>query len=237
MKGHFSSSLSSFRYASTISEASLVNLGVPQNDAASLVDMISQIAQQKEYITSAQKWAGIMPVFFFFYFFFFLFFFFFPFVFPLQVDIETLQQYERLRPVGDEDKFDVLSRFAIVKLNGGVGSTMGLKTPKALLPIHGNETFLSAVVTSVASLNATFSGLSVPLVLMNSFATHDETIKSLRGIDVPPTVKILTFLQRKFPRLSPATLRPIPTSANAPNEMWYPPGHGDVFEMIVRSGE
>jgi UTP--glucose-1-phosphate uridylyltransferase len=107
---------------------------------------------------------------------------------------------------------------------------------KALLPIQGSETFLSAVVTSVASLNSTFNGLSVPLVLMNSFATHAETMKALLAIDVPPSVKIMHFMQRKFPRLNPATLRPLPTSAHSQNDFWYPPGHGDVFEMIVRSG-
>jgi UTP--glucose-1-phosphate uridylyltransferase len=76
----------------------------------------------------------------------------------------------------------------------------------------------------------------VPLVLMNSFATHDETLAALRGIDVPSTVKISHFVQRRFPRLNPSTLRPVPTSPLSPAETWYPPGHGDVFEMIVRSG-
>lgn len=52
---------------------------------------------------------------------------------------------------------------------------MGLKAPKALLPMKDGVTFLSAVIESISSLNDTFNGLRVPLVLMNSFATHDAT--------------------------------------------------------------
>ncbi len=286
MKGHFSSSLSSFRYASTVGEAALVNLGLEARDAASMVDMISQIARQKEYVTSSQRWAQVKPVstteqeeLFFFCFLLFLFCFLFSFCLCFFVFMFSLFSCSL---AGGHREFAAVRASRVGGRRGQVRRAVSLcnrqtqrrsrlhhgpqnaqrsarkqywrenrvivvlvvvfkffkkkKKKKALLPIHGSETFLSAVVTSVASLNATFSGLSVPLVLMNSFATHEETQKALHTIEVPPSVKILHFMQRKFPRLHPSTLRPLPTSAASPADMWYPPGHGDVFEMIVRSG-
>lgn len=130
MKGHFTSSLSSFRYASTLSESALVGLGLDAKDAVTMVEMVNQIAQDKEYATSSKKWTEMKPVWNFFELFFF--FLFLCLRAMSKVDVESLQQYERLPSVADEDKYDILSKFAIVKLNGGVGSTMGLKTPKGL---------------------------------------------------------------------------------------------------------
>jgi UDP-N-acetylglucosamine pyrophosphorylase len=112
MRTHFNGSLASFRFASMLKEEDLAKLGLEEQDAELFIDMVQHMAQQKERLSSV-KWEELAPV-----------------------DIESLAQYDRLASVGDEDKCDVLSRFAIVKLNGGVGSTMGLKKPKALLTIN-----------------------------------------------------------------------------------------------------
>lgn len=208
----FSGSLSSFRYAASVEEQELKRLGLSGQDAEAFVGMVKQAAALKDRLPS-MDWTELRPV-----------------------DVEDLVQYSSLTSVSDEDKADVLSRFAVVKLNGGVGSTMGLRQPKALLNVSGSETFLSAAVSSVAALNSTFSGLFIPLVFMNSFATHDPTVAALDRFEVPHGLEIFHFSQRKFPRLDPSTLRPVPKDSSSPDECWYPPGHGDIFEMIVRSG-
>ena len=66
--------------------------------------------------------------------------------------LESLVSYEQLPKVADEDKVDVLNKFAIVKLNGGVGSTMGLRRPKALLYIKGELASLFSYHLITASL-------------------------------------------------------------------------------------
>lgn len=97
---------------------------------------------------------------------------------------------------------------------------MGLSAPKALLKMQGEATFLSSVIESVSSLNDTFNGLHVPLVMMNSFATHEATIAACNNMAIPSNVKITHFVQRKFPRLSPSTLRPAPAAPTSSNGEW-----------------
>ena len=208
----FSGTLSSFRYASSLDRKEVRKLGLSEEDTNLFLQLVQTTAEVKEALPTFD-WASLRPV-----------------------DAESLPQYEQLPQVSDEDKVDILSRFAIVKLNGGVGSTMGLRKPKALITVKDNQTFLSASLSAVSSLNGTFSDLSVPLVFMNSFATHDPTVAALAQLETSTSVPVLHFQQRKFPRLRPTTLRTVPTSSTSGDECWYPPGHGDVFEMIVRSG-
>ena len=78
-------------------------------------------------------------------------------------------------------------------------------------------------------------GARLPLVLMNSFATRDDSLAALRrhaGIeaDVP-----LDFVQNKVPKLRADDLRPVSWPADPALE-WAPPGHGDVYPALQASG-
>jgi UTP--glucose-1-phosphate uridylyltransferase len=96
-------------------------------------------------------------------------------------------------------------------------------------------TFLDLTVRQIEILN-TKNNVDVPLILMNSFNTDSETkgiIQKYSGHDV----KILTFNQSKFPRISKESFLPLvdhPTES--PNEYWYPPGHGDMYEALGNCG-
>jgi hypothetical protein len=61
MKGQFTSSLSSFRFASTIKEEDLIALGLEPQDADAMVNMVQQMAQQKDGLNSF-NWSELKPV-------------------------------------------------------------------------------------------------------------------------------------------------------------------------------
>ena len=78
-------------------------------------------------------------------------------------------------------------------------------------------------------------GVDVPLILMNSFNTDEETAQIIQKY-AGHGVRIITFNQSRFPRFSKDALRPIPTSFESDKNGWYPPGHGDLYESFYRSG-
>ena len=101
----------------------------------------------------------------------------------------------------------MLDKLVVVKLNGGLGTSMGCKGPKSVIVVRNDLTFLDLTVQQIEYLNKTFDA-DVPLVLMNSFNTDDETqkiIKKYSGF----RVRILTFNQSCHPRLNKESLLPI----------------------------
>lgn len=95
-------------------------------------------------------------------------------------------------------------------------------------------TFLDLTVQQVQHLNATMS-IDVPLILMTSFKTYDETIEVIKKYVNQP-VRILTFNQSRYPSVFQDTMLPCPRTAEDDNRAWYPPGHGDLFASLLRSG-
>lgn len=68
---------------------------------------------------------------------------------------------------------------------------------------------------------------------MNSFNTDKETQEIIKKYN---TVKILTFKQKACPRIDKETLLPVPKSASTLIDgEWYPPGHGDVYDSLLKS--
>lgn len=140
---------------------------------------------------------------------------------------DAILLYSKL-PTPEPSKLkDLLNKLVIVKLNGGLGTSMGCTGPKSVIAVRNDTTFLDLTVRQVEVLNKQH-GCDVPLVLMNSFNTHEDTIKSIKKYE-NRGVKIHLFLQSKFPRINKETLMP------EPNE-FYPPGHGDFYEAFHNSG-
>jgi len=75
----------------------------------------------------------------------------------------------------------------------------------------------------------------VPLLLMNSFNTHEDTEKLIEKYNLNQ-VTIQTFNQSQFPRIVRDTLLPLPKDAVGNLEDWYPPGHGDIYPSLLNSG-
>ena len=83
---------------------------------------------------------------------------------------------DALQPVSDVvdaarlPRADRLERTVIVKLNGGLGTSMGLRGPKSLIEAKDGQTFLDVIARQCLRAR---HGVRLPLVLMNSFRTRD----------------------------------------------------------------
>lgn len=133
-----------------------------------------------------------------------------------------------------QGKPEHLDKLAVLKLNGGLGTSMGCVGPKSVIEVRDGKSFLDLMVRQIEHLNRTYEA-DVPFILMNSFNTDADTetiIEKYKG----HSINIKTFNQSRFPRINKDTLLPLPESASDDNDAWYPPGHGDLFESLSRSG-
>eukprot|EP00611_Tribonema_gayanum_P022569 TRINITY_DN454_c2_g1_i1.p1 TRINITY_DN454_c2_g1~~TRINITY_DN454_c2_g1_i1.p1 ORF type:complete len:522 (+),score=137.97 TRINITY_DN454_c2_g1_i1:214-1779(+) len=133
-------------------------------------------------------------------------------------------------------RHELLDKVVILKLNGGLGTSMGCKFPKSAIEVRSDLSFLDLTVRQVEYLNSMY-GVDVPLVLMNSFKTHETTAKIIRKYRMH-NLTIHTFMQSCYPRVIKDTLQPMPAGSfsQESQEEWYPPGHGDVYQTLYSSG-
>ncbi|CEI64182.1 unnamed protein product [Fusarium venenatum] len=136
--------------------------------------------------------------------------------------------------LANTESVQFLNKLAVLKLNGGLGTSMGCVGPKSVIEVRDGMSFLDLSVRQIEYLNRTYD-VNVPFILMNSFNTNDDTaaiIKKYEGHNVD----ILTFNQSRYPRVYKDSLLPVPKDNDSPINEWYPPGHGDVFESLYNSG-
>ena len=127
-----------------------------------------------------------------------------------------------------------LARTVVIKLNGGLGTSMGMTKAKSLLPVKEGRSFLDLIAEQMLRLHAR-TGQRVPLVLMNSFRTREDSLAAL-GRQGPLSAPLpADFLQHKVPRIRCDDLSPI-TWPDEPAHEWCPPGHGDLYTALVSSG-
>jgi UTP--glucose-1-phosphate uridylyltransferase len=140
-----------------------------------------------------------------------------------------------LEPLPESDDAAALERVAVIKLNGGLATTMGLQEPKSLVEARDGRSFLEIIIGQTLALRSRY-GVRLPLVLMNSEATHEATRAAL---DSYPELAVeglaLDFLQSMIPKLDAESLAPV-SWPSAPALEWCPPGHGDVYGALRRSG-
>jgi phosphoglucomutase len=130
---------------------------------------------------------------------------------------------------------ELLKETVVLKLNGGLGTGMGLDKAKSLLKVKGNDTFLDLTAKQVMKMRKDY-GFNVKFMLMNSFSTSEDTLDffaenypTLRG------EKGLEMIQNKVPKLDATTYEPATCETDPSNE-WCPPGHGDLYAALVGSG-
>ncbi len=135
-------------------------------------------------------------------------------------------------PAGAEE---ALRRAVVIKLNGGLGTSMGMTQAKSLLEVKDGLTFLDIIARQVLGLRER-AGAPVPLVLMNSFATREDSLAALeRYPDLALEGLPLDFPQGKVPKLLEEGLEPAGWPAD-PKLEWAPPGHGDLYPSLSGSG-
>ncbi|TIC79093.1 UTP--glucose-1-phosphate uridylyltransferase [Nocardioides sp. GY 10127] len=147
------------------------------------------------------------------------------------VDMESLADVE----VADEAASAALRTTAVIKLNGGLGTSMGMDRAKSLLCVRRGLSFLDVIARQILHLRQEH-GAPLPLILMNSFRTSADTMDALaRYEDLPVAGLPLEFLQNKEPKLLVDGLTPAEWPAD-PTLEWCPPGHGDIYTALRGTG-
>ncbi|HEX4691264.1 MAG TPA: UTP--glucose-1-phosphate uridylyltransferase [Solirubrobacteraceae bacterium] len=127
-----------------------------------------------------------------------------------------------------------LDQVIVLKLNGGLGTSMGMTRAKSLIEAKDGLSFLDVIARQVLELRER-TGARLPLLLMNSFATRDD---SLQALDAHPELASdvpADFVQNKEPKVLVDGLGPAEWPQN-PSLEWCPPGHGDVYTALLSSG-
>lgn len=136
--------------------------------------------------------------------------------------------------LANTEAVEYLNRLAVVKLNGGLGTSMGCVGPKSVIEVRDGMSFLDLSVRQIEYLNRTYD-VNVPFVLMNSFNTDTDTANIIKKYE-GHNIDIMTFNQSKYPRILKDSLLPASKNSESQISDWYPPGHGDVFESMYNSG-
>jgi len=134
-------------------------------------------------------------------------------------------------PPDDDAPFD---EAVVIKLNGGLGTGMGLDRAKSLLEVKDGLTFLDVAARQVLALRER-TGARLPLVLMDSFRTQADSLAALDRYEALSADLPRDFLQGKVPKLLADSLAPAAWPAD-PTLEWAPPGHGDLYTALVTSG-
>ena len=176
-----------------------------------------------------------------------------------EVAIQTFEHYHRLlehgetgmipentiEPVGmdaladvevdDDVAAEALRHTVVIKLNGGLGTSMGMERAKSLLCVRRGLSFLDVIARQVLHLREEH-GATLPLIFMNSFRTSADTLAAVaryEGLEVEGVP--LEFLQNKEPKLLEKDLTPV-SYPKDPDLEWCPPGHGDLYTALRGTG-
>jgi UTP--glucose-1-phosphate uridylyltransferase len=151
-----------------------------------------------------------------------------------EAELEPVDEIPDADELPEADAGEALDRAVVIKLNGGLGTSMGMTGPKSLVEVKDGLTFLDIIVHQVLGLRER-SGARVPLVLMNSFSTRDASLQALERHDGIRADVPLDFVQNKVPKLLADGLEPAEWPDDPALE-WAPPGHGDLYAALVTSG-
>ena len=154
-----------------------------------------------------------------------------------EADVDPLVDIDHAGAIelSDEECRAAASVTAVIKLNGGLGTSMGLDRAKTLLPVRPDLTFLDVIAGQVLALRKELD-VPLPLLFMNSFRTRDDTLAALAKYDDLAVEGLpIDFLQNREPKLRADDLTPVDWPAD-PSLEWCPPGHGDLYTALEVSG-
>jgi UTP--glucose-1-phosphate uridylyltransferase len=129
---------------------------------------------------------------------------------------------------------ELLAATVIFKLNGGLGTSMGLEGAKSLLAVRPGITFLDVIVRQFLQTRSEHSA-GLGLYFMNSFNTSAATEAALTHYPELGDPAAMELLQSKAPKINAKTLLPASWPKN-PQLEWCPPGHGDIYPSLLGSG-
>jgi UTP--glucose-1-phosphate uridylyltransferase len=152
-----------------------------------------------------------------------------------EADVDPLTSLDHAADLTADSHSEAVGTTAVIKLNGGLGTSMGMNQAKSLLPVRSDLSFLDIIVGQVQHVRRTHD-VRLPVLFMNSFRTHDDTLAALlRHDDLAVDDLPLDFLQNREPKLRADDLRPVEWPDD-PSLEWCPPGHGDLYTALETSG-
>ena len=145
-------------------------------------------------------------------------------------NIDELENHENKNELKDYFK-----KTAIIKLNGGLGTSMGLNAAKSLIKVKKGLNFLEIISSQVVHLRKKYSA-DIPFILMNSFRTEGDSLKVIEKCEELTSKQSLpfSFLQNKIPKILISDF----SSGSRPNNKaleWCPPGHVDFYVALLES--
>ena len=150
--------------------------------------------------------------------------------------VKELPTLESISDSTSEFNSELLSQTVVIKLNGGLGTSMGLQKAKSLLPVKAEATFLDIIVNQISHLREQ-TGADIKFLLMNSFSTSEGTLEHMEQYDALNLAKAedVEMLQNQIPKIDKKHLTPADHPDN-PSLEWCPPGHGDLYAAIEGTG-
>jgi UTP--glucose-1-phosphate uridylyltransferase len=137
--------------------------------------------------------------------------------------------------VSDDAAATAIRSTAVIKLNGGLGTSMGMDRAKSLLCVRRGLSFLDIIARQVLHLRSEYAA-PLPLIFMNSFRTSGDTMAALARYENLPVPDLpMEFLQNKEPKLLAKDLSPA-SYPKDPDLEWCPPGHGDLYTALRGTG-
>jgi UTP--glucose-1-phosphate uridylyltransferase len=151
-------------------------------------------------------------------------------------EIDPLDEVPDLEGLGDyyQAGISALDKAVVIKLNGGLGTGMGMDRAKSLLEVKNGLTFLDIIARQVLHFRRSY-GCRLPLILMNSAGTREESCALLERYPGLKGSIPFDFLQHRVPKIERENLTPVSWPVDPALE-WCPPGHGDMYLALVTSG-
>lgn len=152
-------------------------------------------------------------------------------------EIEPVAHLDALEDLSPVDRPDLLKQTVVLKLNGGLGTGMGLHEAKSLLEVKDGKTFLDFTALQVRYLRERSNG-QLRFMLMNSFSTVDGTREYLKRYPELHAAfdSEVQLMQNQVPKILQDTLYPAEWPSDPACE-WAPPGHGDLYTALYGSGK
>ena len=97
------------------------------------------------------------------------------------LDMESLADVE----VSEDVATDAIGKTAVIKLNGGLATSMGMDRAKSLLCVRRGLSFLDIIARQVLYLRRQYDA-TLPLIFMNSFRTSEDSMAALARYDDLP---------------------------------------------------
>jgi len=131
-----------------------------------------------------------------------------------EAEIQPVSSLPRLEEIDTPEDESLLKQTVVIKLNGGLGTSMGLEGPKSLLEVKDGLTFLDFIARQILFLRKRYQQ-PLRFLLMNSFNTSQQTLEFVRRYPELGEPKDLELMQGLVPKVEAATLRPISWPANS----------------------